>query len=189
MEGYISEIRLFAGNFAPQSYMLCQGQSLPIAQWNALYALIGTIYGGDGVQTFSLPDLRGRTAVGAGQAPGFYAIDEGQMGGAETTTLTTTSMPAHNHQVVVNSVNATVALKAFSTSGATDDPNGSYLSSMSDLYVAPASGDLNMATQSVSGTVSLPLGATGGGQPFASRSPYLGINFIICVEGIFPSRN
>ena len=185
----MSEIRLFGGNFAPQGYMLCQGQQMSIAQWSALYALLGTMYGGDGVQTFNLPDLRGRTPIGAGQGPGLPMMDEGQAGGSESMTMTTQYMPVHNHALTVSSITASASLKAFTTAGSSDQPIASFMASAPELYVAPASADAFMAPQTVSGTVSLSLSATGSGQPFSNRSPYLGINFIICVEGIFPSRN
>ena len=185
----MSEIRLFGGTFAPQGYMLCPGQQLSIAEWSALYALLGTIYGGDGVQTFKLPDLRGRTPMGTGQGPGFPYMDEGEMGGTESITMTTPYMPIHNHSVTITAVNASVSLKAFSTPGGTDQTVGSNLASVADLYIAPGSADLSMASQTVSGTLSLGMGATGNNVPFSNRSPYLGLNFIICVEGIFPSRN
>lgn len=189
MDGYMSEIRLFGGTFAPQGYMLCQGQQMSIAEYSALYALLGTMYGGDGMQTFMLPDLRGRTPVGSGQALGLPPIDEGETGGNETTTLVISQMPAHNHAVTVNSITATGTLKAFTTPGVTDQSNGSYLASAAELYIAPASADAFMAPQTVNGTVSVALSATGSNQAFNNRSPFLGINFIICVDGIFPSRN
>ncbi len=189
MDGYMSEIRLFGGTFAPQGYMLCQGQQLSIAEWSALFALLGTIYGGDGVQSFQLPDLRGRTPMGTGQGPGLPVMDEGQSGGVESITISTQQMPLHNHSVSVTSLSASATLKAFTTPGTTEENNGSYLASAAELYIAPASADTFMAPQTVSGTVSLSLGATGSGQAFSNRSPFLGINFIICVEGIFPSRN
>ncbi|MBP6303966.1 MAG: phage tail protein [Bacteroidia bacterium] len=190
MDGYMSEIRLFGGTFAPQGYMLCQGQQMSIAEWTALYALLGTMYGGDGVQSFSLPDLRGRTPMGTGQGPGLSVIvDEGETGGTETITMSTSNMPIHNHSASITALNASATLKAFTTAGSTDQPIGSYLASTADLYIAPASADTFMAPQSVSGTLSLSLSATGSNTPFSNRSPFLGINFIICVEGIFPSRN
>lgn len=189
MDGYMSEIRLFGGNFAPQGYMLCQGQTMSIAEYSALYALLGTMYGGDGVQSFMLPDLRGRTPVGSGQGPGLSPIDEGQVGGTESITLTSSTMPIHNHAVVVSSVTASAAPKALSTAGGGDTPNQQYFSMFTDGYNTPANANLNMATQPVTGNAQLTLSGAGASQPFNNRSPFLGINFIICVEGIFPSRN
>lgn len=189
MDGYMSEIRLFGGSFAPQGFRLCQGQLMNITEYTAMFALIGTMYGGDGQTSFALPDLRGRTPMGTGQGPGLSPMDEGQMGGAESITLTTQQMPIHNHNVSVSALTASATLKAFTTPGSTDQPIGSYLASTADLYIAPASADTFMAPQSVSGTLSLSLSATGSNTPFSNRSPFLGINFIICVEGIFPSRN
>ncbi len=189
MEGYISEIRLFGGRFAPMSFMLCQGQLLSIAEYTALYSLIGTMYGGDGQQTFGLPDLRGRTPVGSGQGPGLSPIDEGQLGGQESITMITPNMPIHNHAATDVNVTANVTPRAYSTAGTTDSPNGGYLASLANLYAAPASADLNMASQPVNGTLQLGMSATGANQPFSNRSPFLGINFIICTEGNYPSRN
>jgi len=189
MEGYMSEIRLFGGTFAPRGYMLCQGQTLSIAEYTAMFALVGTIYGGDGQSTFNLPDLRGRTPVGTGAGPGIWTIDEGDVGGTESITLTSATMPVHNHVVVINSITASAAPKALSTAGGGDSPNQQYFSSFTDGYNTPANATQNMTTQAVSATAQITLSGTGGGTPFANRSPYLGINFIICVEGIFPSRN
>lgn len=189
MDGYMSEIRLFGGTFAPQGYKFCQGQLLSIAEYTAMFALIGTMYGGDGQTSFALPDLRGRTPMGTGQGPGLSPMDEGQMGGTESITLSTQQMPIHNHALTVTSLTASATLKAFTTAGGSDQTNGSYLASAAELYIAPASADTFMAQQTANGTVSLTLTATGANAPFSNRSPFLGINFIICVEGIFPSRN
>src|SRR5215212_9817165 len=98
MEGYIAEIRLFAGNFAPRGWAFCAGQILSIASNTALFSLLGTTFGGNGQTTFGLPDLRGRVAVGPGQGPGLPSYDLGQMAGETTHTLIINEMPAHNHQ-------------------------------------------------------------------------------------------
>ncbi|MCC6684639.1 MAG: phage tail protein, partial [Bacteroidia bacterium] len=142
-----------------------------------------------GQQTFGLPDLRGRTPVGSGQGPGLSPIDEGQSGGQESITMITPNMPIHNHTATGVNVTANVTPKAYSTAGTTDSPNGGYLASMAGLYTGPASDDLKMANQTVTGTLQLGMSATGANQPFSNRSPFLGMNFIICVNGIFPSRN
>src|SRR5512136_2572601 len=94
---YVGEIRMFAGNFAPQGWMFCEGQLLPISQYDALFNLIGTTYGGDGINTFALPDLRGRVIVGPGQGSGLSNYVLGQQGGVETVTLTTNQIPQHSH--------------------------------------------------------------------------------------------
>jgi microcystin-dependent protein len=101
MENYLGEIRIFAGNFAPQGWLFCQGQLLAISQNQALFALLGTTYGGDGQTTFSVPDLRGRAAVGLGAGPGLSPYQQGQQAGYETVTLTTAQLPVHQHPVLV----------------------------------------------------------------------------------------
>ena len=116
-------------------------------------------------------------------------MDEGQVGGFESLSLTNSTMPLHNHANTVTGLTVAGTMKAFSTAGNTDAANAGYMASLADLYVAPASADLKMAAQTVTGNMQSGLTVAGGGQPFSNRSPYLGINFIICVEGIFPSRN
>src|SRR5947209_8737122 len=100
-EPYLGGVFIFAGNFAPSGYMLCAGQLLPISQNSALFAILGTTFGGDGVQTFALPDLRGRTAVGAGQGPGLPNVSLGQVGGSQNVSLLLTNMPSHTHAATV----------------------------------------------------------------------------------------
>src|SRR6476660_4017904 len=109
MEGTIAEIRLFAGNFAPRSWAFCAGQILSIAQNTALFALLGTTYGGNGQTTFALPDFRGRIAVGTGSGPGLPIMDLGEVAGEPTHTLITTEMPAHNHTVAIGAYNGDLA--------------------------------------------------------------------------------
>jgi microcystin-dependent protein len=180
MEGYLAEIRMFGGNFAPRAWMLCQGQLLSIAQWTAVFALVGTTYGGDGQTTFGVPDFRGRMALGTGQGPGQPNIDLGEMAGVMSTTLLTTNLPMHNHTLsgaVTPQANA-------GTDGQTDDPTNRRLMGSSNFTGATA--DLVNMANPVS---TLTVGNAGSSQPFNNQSPYLGINFIFCVEGIFPSRN
>ena len=192
MDSYISEIRIFAGNFAPREWMFCQGQTLSISEYTPLYALIGTMYGGDGVQTFKLPDLRGRTVIGPGQGPGLPTYIQGQVSGSESVVLTSPYMPSHTHSVLsLTNVAANASMKALSTAGGGDNPSGAYPALQADNYgTAPSTpSTTRMAAQPVTGTLSATLSATGGNQPIAIRSPYLAMNFIIAVEGIFPSRN
>jgi microcystin-dependent protein len=180
MEGYLAEIRMFGGNFAPRGWMFCQGQLLSIAQWTAVFALVGTTYGGNGQTTFGLPDFRGRTAFGTGSGPGLPTISLGEMAGVPTTTLISTNLPAHNHQVTGN-----ITMVANSgTDGQTDDPTGRRFSG-ANIYTNFTNEPVNMAPIAVN----LPTTIAGGSQPFNNRSPYIGINYIVCVEGIFPSRN
>ena len=173
-EAYIAEIRLFAGNFAPRGWMSCEGQLLSIAQNTALFSLLGTTYGGNGVNTFALPDFRGRSAVGQGQGPGLSPYVEGQTGGAETVTLSTNQLPAHNHALTANS----------NTTNMSANTAGNYLNGKTE------SGESTISSGSALVTLNpASVGATGGNQPHENRPPYLSMFFIICVESIFPSRN
>jgi microcystin-dependent protein len=164
-EPYLGQITIFAGNFAPRGWALCEGQSLSIVQNTALFSILGTQYGGDGRVTFNLPDLRGRAPIGPDQGPGLSQYVIGQQGGSEAVTLNTNQLPAHTH----------VTQGSFSEE-TTNHPAGA----------APAVGG-------VYGTGSFqdmtPTNATGGNQGHENRPPYLAIYYIIALEGIFPSRN
>lgn len=175
-EGMMGEIKIFAGNFPPKGWMFCQGQILPISQNTALFSILGTTYGGNGVTTFALPNLTGRVAIQQGQVWSggtYYAL--GEMSGTETNTLTQAQMPVHTHGVVVT-------VPASKDEGTSDDPTGKYLavsgtnaySNTSDVTLAPVSATTN------------PVGAS---QPVNNMQPYLGINYIICVQGFYPVRD
>lgn len=172
VEVFLGEIRMFAGNFAPTGWAFCQGQLLPIAQNQALFALLGTTYGGDGRTTFALPDLRGRVPVGFGQGPGLSYKDLGQQFGTETVTLTTAQMPAHSH--TVNAVNS---------EGNQNLPTNSLPANTKTLDKEYSDAASN--TTMKSGMI----GITGSSQPVNISQPSLGVNFIIALQGIFPSRN
>jgi microcystin-dependent protein len=161
---YVGEIRMFAGNFPPLGWMFCEGQQLPISEYETLFQLIGTSYGGDGQSTFALPDLRGRVPIHQGS--GFVLAETG---GVEEVTLTTQQIPAHTH-----------ALLATTAVGTTPSPTGNVLaaSGSSNVY-RPAPAASAMSAQSV--------GATGGSQPHTNMQPYLCISHIISLFGIFPS--
>jgi microcystin-dependent protein len=179
MEGTLAEIRMFAGNFAPRGWQFCNGQLLPISQWTAVFALVGTTYGGNGQTTFGIPDLRGRVAVGTGNGAGLPSVVLGEMSGTNTTTLLSTNLPPHNHQVVGN-----ITPRANLDLGTLDSTENAFpAGSNSKPYSATA--DTNM--QPI--PVSLPTTIAGNNQPVSVMQPYLGINNIFCVEGIFPSRN
>ncbi len=178
MEGYLAEVRMFAGNFAPRGWFFCQGQLLSIAQWTALFALLGTTYGGNGQTTFGLPDFRGRVATGTGSGPGLPSVDLGEMAGTPTTTLIITNLPMHNHAIT-----GTVTQQASTDGALTSTPNGRYMGPGS-FYADP-----NELVPMAPAVVSLQTGITGSNQPVNITQPYLGMNYIICAEGIFPSRN
>lgn len=178
LEPFIAQIILFAGNFPPRGWAFCDGQLLPINQFQALFSLVGTSYGGDGRTTFALPDLRGRSPIGPRTGPGFATYREGQKGGTENVFLNTANLPSHNHP-------ATVAIGRSSSPGTTADPAGAVPAvpaSSIPQYVPDASAD---ATLNEPVTV----GNAGGSQPFSNRDPYLAINYIIALQGVFPSRN
>lgn len=178
MESYfIAQILLFGGNFAPRSMAFCNGQLLPIDQFSAVFALIGTTYGGNGQTTFALPDFRGRIPVGQGQGPGLSQIVIGQQGGINNVTINNSQLPAHTHT-------ATAAVGVLGTSGNTPNPDGAMIAGGSSTYYAPAAN----ATGSLAGTSAF-ISPAGGNQPFSNYMPSTGINFIIALEGIFPSRN
>jgi microcystin-dependent protein len=162
---------MFAGNFAPRGWAMCNGQLLAINQNQALFSLLGTTYGGDGIQTFALPDLQGRAPVHMGQLPGGSSYVEGQTGGAESVTLSTNQLPSHSHT-------ATNPASLGETS--IDYPSSGHVPARGNAYdTAPGNSQLAGPT----------IAAAGGGQPHENRSPYLVVNFIIALEGVFPSRN
>lgn len=167
---YIGEIRLFAGNFAPRDWALCQGQILSIAENEVLFQLIGTTYGGDGQQTFALPDLRGRLPVHQGQGPGLSGRTIGELGGTESVTLTVAQMPAHSHLLFASGAAANSGSPAGALLAAT--PVNSY-----DSTGAPAA---TMAGASITNS--------GGTQPHENMGPSLTLNYIIALFGVFPSQ-
>lgn len=175
---FIAEIIMFAGNFAPRGWAFCQGQILSIAQNTALFSLLGTTYGGNGQTTFALPDLRGRVPVGTGQGPGLPNIQLGQQAGSPTHTMIINEMPIHNHLVGANANNANDSLPANAYPAAAIIPTDSNKSVSS----------YSTATDGTTMNPSMVRNA-GGSQPFNIMQPYLGMNYIIALEGIFPSRN
>ncbi len=204
MEGTMSEIRLFAGDFAPRTWSMCNGSLLAISTNQALFALLGTTFGGDGRSTFGLPDLRGRTAVGTGQGAGLSYYQLGQMGGTSTVTLLSTQMPSHTHTATTSGSTGqsggTAQLKAVNAGGQAS-PTGNYLGvddsgAGAATYAAGGSGTpvaMNSGSLVTSnGTVSAPSIAVamyGSSQPHNNEMPSLALNYIICIYGIFPSRN
>lgn len=179
MDDYIAEIRLFAGNFAPANWKFCNGDELAIANFDTLYALIGTTYGGDGVTTFKLPDLRGRVPVGTGQGLGLPAIALGQAAGTESVQMTIGQMPQHNHVAT-----GAASIPAFSGLGTSGSPTGTVLAGLEAAYSTLAA-DTTLKAE----TEPVTLTNAGNSNPFSIVQPYLATNYIICVYGIFPSRN
>jgi microcystin-dependent protein len=182
MEGTLAEIRMFAGNFAPRGWQLCNGQLLSIAQWTAVFALVGTTYGGNGQTTFGVPDFRGRIAIGAqnAQGPGLPFVDLGEQAGVQSVTLLTTNLPIHTHPLT-GTVNPQGNAGA---AGLNNDPNGRRLAG-TQIFTGAADDLQNMAAAAST----LAVGPNGSSQPFSNMPPYLGMNYIFCVEGIFPSRD
>jgi microcystin-dependent protein len=172
MDAFMGMIAMFGFNFPPRGWVQCNGQLIPIAQNSALFALLGTTYGGDGRTTFGLPDLRGRVPIHLGQGPGLSNYVQGQTGGTENVTLLTTQIPAHTH-----------TLTGVTEAGSTAVPTGAMLANTGALdkeYGVP--GTLTAMHASA-------INPTGGGQPHSNVQPYLVLNFCIATQGIFPSRN
>lgn len=184
MEGYMAEIRMFAGNFAPRMWAYCAGQILSISQNTALFSLLGTTYGGDGQTTFALPDLQGRVPIGTGTGPGLSTVTLGEKDGTPTNTLSITNLPTHNHT-------AAATVNPAANSGGrgvttTNTPINNFPVATSDsnnIYATSANVQMGQSTVAVN------VGLTGSGFPVNNLQPYLGMNYIICLYGIFPSRN
>jgi len=171
-EPFIGSIVLFCGNFAPRGWATCDGQLLSIAQNTALFSILGTTFGGDGQTTFALPDLRGRVPLHPGSGPGLSPYTLGQSSGAETVTLMATQMPAHSHAVAAPCSDGIPTAPS---------PVGAVLANQDQVPFYAASGTAAMAP----GTSTI----AGGSQPHENRQPLLAINFIIALEGIYPSRS
>ena len=186
-EAYLGEIRMFAGNFAPRGWALCEGQLLSISSNSALFSILGTMYGGDGRTTFALPDLRGRNAIGAGHGPGLSDRRQGPGAGAEFNVLTVNNMPNHSHSVAVST-------KVSSDVGTTPDPTGAYLAKAETALARDDKKATNVYstvnnTSLAPNAVGVTLGNTGGNQQVNNMAPYTVIRYIICIQGIFPSRS
>ena len=196
MDPMMASIMLFAGNFAPRGWAFCDGQLLPISQYSALFSLLGTTYGGDGRTTFGLPDLRGRAPIGPRNGPGLSSYRLGEKGGIEDVVLNQTQIPSHTH--LASATDVTVALKASSAeadthiptagvslaagnevNGRGTDPIQMYNSSTPDITLAGGSSTATNVT----------IGNTGGNLSHENRQPFLAVNYIIALQGIFPSRS
>ncbi|HEU4375195.1 MAG TPA: tail fiber protein [Telluria sp.] len=176
---YIGEIRMFGGNFPPVDWAFCDGATLPISEYEALFVLIGTTYGGDGQTTFALPDLRGRVPIHQGTGPGLPTYPLGAQGGVETVTLSTAQLPAHTHGLGASTAAPIVAPGGLDiTAGVAYVPAS--FSSKPNAYGLPGN-PVAMSAQAIT-----PAGAS---TPHDNMGPYLGINFIIALVGIFPQQN
>jgi len=177
MDPFVGEIRLAGFNFAPLGWALCQGQLMPISQNTALFSLLGTFYGGDGRSTFALPNLQGSIPVGMGQGAGLSAYFLGQVGGESAVTLATQQMPVHSHTLPVSGAAGRVSSPSPSSFlGATGrGTKGIYASATQQT-----SSSATMASSAV--------GSTGGGQPHNNMGPYLVVNYMIALQGVFPAR-
>jgi microcystin-dependent protein len=171
-EPFVGEVRMFAGNFAPRGWAFCDGQMLAVSQNDALFSLLGTIYGGDGRTTFGLPDLRGRIPIHAGSGPGLSPRSLGSKAGAENVTLTTNQLPSHSHEFTATTANATDST-----------PNNTMTMGKGvgfDPYI-DQNGSVSMNANNVT--------AVGGSQSHTNIMPFLCVNFIIALVGIYPSRH
>lgn len=175
-EPYLGEIRMFGGNFAPNGWMFCEGQLLPIAENDALFILLGTMYGGDGEQTFALPDLRGRIPLHFGTGPDGITYQQAEAAGVEEVTLTTQQIPIHTHAhfCVSDASGAPTSNPQSAVAGVAD------ISQYNDLTVVPINAQL--------GTPGFTSAIAGGSQPHTNFMPYLCINYIISLFGVFPSQ-
>lgn len=172
MEVYIGMIFLFAGNFAPKGFQFCQGQLLAIQSNTALFSILGTTYGGDGVRTFALPDLRGRAAVSAGQAPGTSNYVLGEVRGNENVTIAIANMPSHTH-----------TLNGDNTASGKEAPGPNHVIGLSTTDKMYSSNAPNVAMNPAS------IGTAGGNLPISVVQPVLALNYVIATQGLFPSRN
>jgi microcystin-dependent protein len=166
---YIGQIKIFAGNFPPRDWVFCDGRLLSISENDALFALIGTTYGGDGQVTFGVPDLRGRLAINQGPGPGLSSYSMGQALGSETVTLTQAQLPVHTHAVTANNASGGVT------------PNGLTWAVSSQQAYGPSASLQTMNPASVM--------ASGGNQPHNNMMPNLAVNFILSLFGIFPPQS
>ncbi|WP_418602405.1 phage tail protein [Hwangdonia sp.] len=169
---FIGQISMFAGNFAPRGWALCDGQLLPISQYSALFSILGTTYGGDGETTFALPDLRGRVPMHEGSGPGLTNRPLGQKFGSETNTLAVNQMPSHSH--TVNAV--------------TDDGNQSVPTGNLPAGTKVLDKEYSNAASNTTMNANM-INANGDNQPVNNIQPVLVINYIIALEGVYPSRN
>lgn len=170
MDPFLGQTILFAGNFAPRGWALCEGQLLPISQYQALFSILGTTYGGDGRTSFGLPDLRGRAPLSQGNGAGLPSYSLGQKGGNDRTTLTTANLPQAQIHIPGTNDDATLSEPGGNVRGTTDDA----------VKVYKTGADDKMRNGSIAGAANI---------SFSNEPPYLALNYIIALQGVFPSRN
>lgn len=170
---FVAEIRMFSGNFAPSGWAMCDGQLLPISQNTALFSLLGTTYGGDGKSTFALPNLKGVAPLGAGDGQGLSPRSLGETGGVSSVTLTAANLPAHSHALNVSNKPATTTVANGSVLAKVTSPTPPFHAAGGPVKAMPA------------GVIGA---STGGSAPHNNEQPYLAVNFIIALQGIFPAR-
>ena len=170
---FVAEIRMFAGNFAPTGWALCNGQLLPISQNTALFSLLGTFYGGDGKSTFALPNLQGSSPIGQGQGPGLSDYSIGQQGGSQFVTLLESEIPSHTHTLRGN----------FNTGDVNDPSPARALARSSTGFLYQSSTTSNLAPMAPQA-----LSVFGSSLPHNNMQPYLTVTFIIAMQGVFPAR-
>jgi len=177
MEGVIGFTTLFAGNFAPQNWAFCAGQIIPIAQNTALFSILGTVYGGNGQTTFGLPNLCGRKVVGAGSGPGLSPYSLGQSAGAENITMTLSQMPAHVHSLQV-----TMTRRSSDDTGTVASADDAIFAGNGTGYASASTGQMKPFTGAVQ------MSNIGGSVPYSIVPSFLGLNYVICMYGVFPAR-
>ncbi len=191
MDEFIGTVKAFAFGFTPRGWLACDGQLLAIAQFQTLFSLLGTTYGGDGRTTFGLPDLRGHVPISQGASPGFTNRKLGEKGGVETNILSVAQLPAHTHTTDFNgqSVNAFVGVPVVESPPSTTNPSTNVLA-QADIYAVSnpdKETNLNPFNAPVVGTSTS--SSVGNGSPVNNMQPYLTLNYCICLDGIYPPRN
>ncbi|HTJ10863.1 MAG TPA: tail fiber protein [Dinghuibacter sp.] len=192
MDYYLASIIMFGGNFAIKGWALCNGQTLPISAYTALFSIIGTYYGGNGTSNFQLPDMQGRVPIGMGNGIGLSPYVIGQKGGSEGVSLITNNLPQHSHTVPALSVTINVSnnqATANTAASGTNTISAPYDPISTDTVNLYSNGTPNVAVNTAGTTVAGNTGLTGGNIPVSIIQPYLAINFQIALVGVFPSRN
>lgn len=183
---YIGDIVMVGENYCPRGWAETDGRLMPISQYNALFSLLGSTYGGDGRTTFALPDLRSRVVVGMGQGAGLSPIQQGQTGGVEMVTITQSNMPNHTHTATTT---ATTVLNASNESATEQSPEDGILAEASGNTYGSTTVDATLRNDAAATTVSTTIAPTGGGQPVSIVQPFIGMKFCIAIEGAYPSRS